>query len=313
MEYVNTKVAVCVCTCRRPQMLSHCLDSLNDQVLPPWIIPTIIIIDNDPVGSAKPVIETFKTKTSIQIINSHEPRRGIAVARNAALDLAMKMDADWIAFIDDDELASPDWLASLMSSRYWKIPVLAGSRVEIAPNPTPFWYVPRKRKYLEGRKQTTASTANVRFSRALTDAGLRFDESLGLAGGEDTLFFARASLLGFEIRRTDLAITLEESHPERLTYMAQMYREYWSGQVSVKKNVLMNGKLRGTFLNNIPAAFSIIPGVAEVLVSPIFYLFSLDSFKDRALSGGRKIAKGAGRVAGMLGLISKPYRKIVGR
>ena len=67
-----------------------------------------------------------------------------------------------------------------------RAPVLRGRRVFVYPDPVPFWLRRKDRELLpEGRVANLVSTCNVRFSADLLRAGLRFDESLGLCGGED--------------------------------------------------------------------------------------------------------------------------------
>ena len=44
-----------------------------------------------------------------------EPRRGIPVARNAAVAFATSLNADYLVFIDDDEWVENDWLVTLFS------------------------------------------------------------------------------------------------------------------------------------------------------------------------------------------------------
>lgn len=307
------RIIVCICTHGRPVMLAQCLTSLADQSVTNAFSVEIAVIDNEAGAPRREQVETFAKVCRFPVRYVHQPQRGIAAARNAALDAAAEARAGWIAFIDDDEIAEPDWLIQLMAPEYLDTPVLTGARFHVVPEPAPYWHVPSLRKNREGRKLGTATTANVRFSRALLDAGLRFDESLGFAGGEDTLFFSQARLAGFEIRRTERAITKETAHSERLTYFGKMYREYWSGAVGTGKCVMMMGAVRGTLLHNLPAILLMIPGIVELAFSPFFAIAGATAFKRRALSGGKKIAKGIGRAAAIAGHMPQPYRVTVGQ
>jgi succinoglycan biosynthesis protein ExoM len=294
-------------------MLSACLDSLLAQLVPSGISVEIIVVDNEPEPNNRDLVRSFRERSPFQLNYKHEPRRGIAVARNAVLTHAGNRGFDQIAMLDDDETAAPDWLAELMCPEYMGVPVLTGHRIHVAPDPVPFWHIPTARKDREGRRLGTATTCNVRFSADLLKAGLRFDETIGLGGGEDTEFFAQARKLGFEIRRTDRAVTYEAIHPERCTYLGQMHREYWSGAVGTRKTVMLRGPIRGTLLHNVPAVLLVIPGLAELALSPLFRLAGVVPFKRRALSGGKKVAKGIGRAAAIFGARPQPYRVVVGR
>jgi succinoglycan biosynthesis protein ExoM len=199
-DYVGAtlRVAVCICTCKRPTMLQASLASLACQLVTPDLRPLIIVIDNEAEPNNASIAHEAEKTSPYEIAYWHEPRRGIAIARNAALHLALEFGAQWIAFIDDDEIAEPDWLANLMAPEYLHISVVAGLRQYLFPEDTPRWLLPKKqRRLVEGSELTTVSTSNVRFSIQLARAGLRFDESLKLAGGEGQRFFWQVNKLGF--------------------------------------------------------------------------------------------------------------------
>jgi succinoglycan biosynthesis protein ExoM len=241
----------------------------------------------------------------------HVPTRGIALARNIVLSKAMA--GRWVAFIDDDEVADPAWLAGLMAPHYRSIPVLMGLQRFVYPEPRPFWALPeRPLRKLENEALKSAYTNNVRFSTALIHAGLRFDEDLGFMGGEDNEFFATARRRGFEIRQTLNAVTYETAHPERLTYRGQVYRSYWTAASNVRRVAVERSWSRAIAgkLPSIP--FNLMFGVLELAASPLFLLGGLTPFKRRALAGGKKIGKGLGRAIAMLGHMPQPYKTIAG-
>ena len=47
------------------------------------------------------------------LLKRYAVKAGIPAARNAALEAAKSISPDWIAFIDDDEVAPRDWIARL--------------------------------------------------------------------------------------------------------------------------------------------------------------------------------------------------------
>ena len=307
------KIAICVCTCMRPKMLGYCLRSLSRLHVPEDVEPYVIVIDNDPAGSASEVVAIYNGTSPHMVFYLAEPRRGIAFARNAALDAAVAMGVDWIAFIDDDEIADPDWLAALMAPEYRNVPVLMGRQEFIYPKPMPFWGVEQEKKpRLEGAILKTAYTNNVRFSIDLVRAGLRFNEALGLMGGEDQEFFSAARQAGFEIRLTEFAVAREFVHPERLTYRAQAGRAYWCAASDLRRAVVERGRMRATLAKGHTVPLNLIVGAAWVAVSPLFMVAGLRAFKRQALAGGKKIAKGMGRAAAALGYLPEPYRQVVG-
>jgi succinoglycan biosynthesis protein ExoM len=154
----------------------------------------------------------------------------------------MRIGAHWIAMLDNDETADPDWLHELMAPQYRHVPVLMGRQIFEYPEPRPFWVADDAEfKGEEGQRLRTAYTNNVRFAADLLRTGLRFDERLGLMGGEDNSFFATARAIGFEIRRTLRAVTREKAHPERLTFRGQIYRSFWCAASEMQRLAITRG------------------------------------------------------------------------
>jgi glycosyltransferase involved in cell wall biosynthesis len=73
----------------------------------------IVIVDNDPQQSAKVAVMRFADGVQIGVKYVPEPRQSIARARNAAVANA---DGDFIAFIDDDEFPTDEWLLILFKT-----------------------------------------------------------------------------------------------------------------------------------------------------------------------------------------------------
>jgi glycosyltransferase involved in cell wall biosynthesis len=82
-------------------MLRACLDSLTRQVVPSDLSLAIVVVDNEPEGDAEHTVSSFTATTDIPVHYVHEPRRGIATARNAILDKASELAADFIAMTDE--------------------------------------------------------------------------------------------------------------------------------------------------------------------------------------------------------------------
>ena len=313
-EHPITRICIGVCTFRRPKMLTDCLESLMLQIAPTDIWPEIVVIDNEPFPHNRGIVNMLRKRSPIPLHYIHEPRRGIAVARNRVIDAALGHNCDWIAFIDDDETADPFWMVELMAREYREVPVLVGHVEYVYPTPLPFWAVPKShRPKPEGRCEKTAATTNVRFSMDLVRTGkLRFNERLGLMGGEDVEFFSAAHKLGYKIRRTQGARTWETFHRERLGYCAQMYRAYWNAVSDMRWTSVKNGRLKAVLqkLHTIP--LGIVFGAAEIAISPLFAVAGLRAFKRRVIAGGKKIAKGIGRAVAITGHLPQPYARVHG-
>ncbi|MBV9042236.1 MAG: glycosyltransferase family 2 protein, partial [Acidimicrobiia bacterium] len=113
---MTTRITVVVPTFRRPGGLSQALGALREQHDPhvPW---ELVVVDNDDAPGAESVFSTMTAGLVAPARFVREPRRGAAPARNAGIAAA---EGDVIAFLDDDVVPGPEWLAELTA------PVLAG-------------------------------------------------------------------------------------------------------------------------------------------------------------------------------------------
>ncbi|SDQ68262.1 glycosyltransferase family 2 protein [Quadrisphaera sp. DSM 44207] len=184
----SSTVVVAVLTYRRPELLARAVPVLLEQAAASPEPARVLVVDNDPAGSARPVVERW---VGAGLAYAHEPRPGIAAARNRALDEAG--DAEAIVFIDDDEVPREDWLARLVRAwRAWGCTAVAGPAVSAPELPLDPWV--RESRMFERRRRPTgtalrgAATNNLLLDlRRLRALGVRFDDAFGLTGGSDTM------------------------------------------------------------------------------------------------------------------------------
>ncbi len=231
-ERATRTIAVCIATFRRPEMLDALLASLARLEVPRDHVLELRVVDNDPDRGAKPIVDAWAGSLPGRLRYEVEPVRGISSARNHALDMG---PADLVATIDDDEVASPRWLVELVATLD-----RTGADAVFGPvHGIPFEGMPRwmirggffdKRVGREGRalgwNETRTSNALVRgawfFAR-----GLRYAESYGRTGGEDTELFARMALAGARFRASARAVVEERVPAGRATF-AWLWRSSWS-------------------------------------------------------------------------------------
>ncbi len=227
------QITICALTYRRPDGLKRLLRGLASQQFtgePPTV--KVLIVDNNPDASAKQLCERWKDRLDLSLSYVHEPRRGIPQARNTALEAA-EPDTDWIAFIDDDEVPTPQWLDRLLwGQRTYNADVVAGAVVPHFPAPSPEWV--RRGGFFDlarhptGTRLRDAYTNNVMFRAELAKAlDLRFDEAYGV--GEDTHFFRRIDQAGYKIIWVDEALVLEWIDPNRINDRWLIERRYLHG------------------------------------------------------------------------------------
>ena len=104
-------VSIIVPTFRRPKGLKNALESLKWQNSGDKPLE-LIVADNDPDGSAKLYVNEFAGRCEFPVIYIHASEPGVANARNEALKAAR---GRYLAFLDDDQLASENWLEELLS------------------------------------------------------------------------------------------------------------------------------------------------------------------------------------------------------
>jgi succinoglycan biosynthesis protein ExoM len=229
----NVSVDVCICTFRRASVLAT-LDSITRQRLTPAINLRMIVADNDALPTMREAIKAFAASCSDVVKYYHVPAGNISLARNACLENA---DADYIAFIDDDEVADPDWLHNLITrAEEADADVVFGPAFAVYPTSAPGWM--RENDFHSnwpGRRAGIVETgyssnALIRWrGRPFTQE--RFRLSLGRTGGEDVEFFFRLHRMSARLDIAPDAIVREPVQPNRLTLSWLIVRRFTFGRI----------------------------------------------------------------------------------
>jgi glycosyltransferase involved in cell wall biosynthesis len=93
-----------------------------------------VVIDNCPNGSAKDLVEYYRTKTTF-LSYIHQPKAGVVHARNAGVAAAQ---GTYILFLDDDEIPCRNWLSAFKSHAELDCTVAFGriiTRYAVVPDP----------------------------------------------------------------------------------------------------------------------------------------------------------------------------------
>jgi succinoglycan biosynthesis protein ExoM len=233
---------VCVCTFQRPS-LRRTLASLAAQAgAPPF---RVIVSDNDETPSAEAVVATARRELGLDIDYVHAPARNISIARNACLDRAK---ADLVAFVDDDEIAPPAWLATI--ARFLKsqdLDVAFGPVKAIYPDNAPRWVREGDFHSFQTIERNgavdTGYSSNVIFKRSVVGAR-RFDVALGRSGGEDAFFFATLHHHGARLGLCPDAVIEEPAPDQRLRLRWLVTRAFRSGQTHARITCDLRGGSR---------------------------------------------------------------------
>ena len=221
---------ICICTYRRQHILETLASLSRQRMAPGWNV-RVIVADNDIEPSAKEYVLQAGKRYGLDLRYVHAPGRNISIARNACLDYA---DGDWIAFIDDDEMAAPGWLAALVEKAP-EADVVFGPVRSIYRENVPGWlragdFHSTSVVYRKGRIDT-GYCGNVLIRRSAIEAmGLRFDLACGVSGGEDTVFFGQLASAGLRLVEAPEALAFEPVPQERCTLGWLARRSWRSGQ-----------------------------------------------------------------------------------
>lgn len=244
------RVAIAVLTYRRPGELARVLPLLVDQAGAVRPAAEVIVVDNDPAGSARAEAESAaesaaaRSGTAISVRYVHEPTPGIAAARNRAISEARcpgedgGRAADAVVFIDDDETPCENWLPLLVARwREDRCAAVAGPVRRVLDSEPDPWVVGanvfKRRVAMTGEAVDWAGTGNLLVDLAQAHRlGVSFDERFGLTGGGDELYTRQIVARGGTIIWCDEAEALEPVVVARATRAWVRQRAFRQGNGS---------------------------------------------------------------------------------
>ncbi len=260
-------ISVCICTFKRPALLTQLLERLGTQRSDGLFTYSAVVADNDPDQSAEQLVSDLSLSLPLHVKYCSERQPNIAQARNKALQNA---EGDFIAFIDDDEFPTEEWLWNLFKTctEFAVAGVLGPVKPSFEIEP-PKWV--RKGKFFDrptfetGYKMNwdQARTGNVLFKREiLNSVAVPFRAQFATAG-EDVDFFRRMMEKGHTFISCNEAVAYEVVPSSRCT------RSY----------LLKRALLRGSNFNKHPtdriknATKSLIAVPCYTLALPFLALF----------------------------------------
>jgi succinoglycan biosynthesis protein ExoM len=240
-------IAICICTCDRVRSLRALLSSLPEMELgslgPGEVF--LVVVDNQPDGGARAVCEQAGARLPCPLHFVEEPERGISFARNRAVSTALAHGADFIAFIDDDDLPRRDWLVHLVDRQRATTADLVIGSWQMADN----LIVPNSLRGIRFFRPLdldrvnrwgfpiSAGTCNVLIGRRVVEhlgqAGPVFRPEFAFTGGGDTDFFIRARTAGFSVAIAADSIVLLNWSGARLTWRGALRRAFRLGGASM--------------------------------------------------------------------------------
>jgi glucosyl-dolichyl phosphate glucuronosyltransferase len=236
------RISAVVCTHNRAAYLRKALRSLADQALPPAGFE-VVVVDNASTDETSSVVREARGG-GMDIVAVHEQRRGLAHARNAGLEASR---APYVAYLDDDAIATPAWLPTLLDVFEGERPVpgCAGGRIDpIWEAPRPAWLSDALLPYLAIIDWTPTpgvldeprylAGANVAFARAALEEVGGFSPDLGRVGtrllsNEEIAVERRLRRRGYRCYYHPAAAVSHHVPASRLEQRWFVRRFYWQG------------------------------------------------------------------------------------
>ena len=296
-------IAICVATYKRPELLINCIKSIMQLEAPEEYKVIVIVVDNDNVETARDIVENVKNSSKYNIIYVVEAIRGIASARNRLLGEAIKHDAEFIGFIDDDEFPHSNWLTSHITTLHkYDVDIVAGPVIPTFET-TPSNDIKIDIKHSTGHIPRNIAAGNVMFKTILVVKDkLKFNTYYNFIGGEDFDFFDQADNRGYSKVWNADAIIYETIPEDRRTKKYLFFRHFTGAINNVvyyksKKNTL------SAWPHFLIKAFGKFVGA---FIDLILFIFTLNKGKlDKSIV---KLASTIGYLSGLLNIIVERYR-----
>jgi GT2 family glycosyltransferase len=203
------KLSVVIPTCDRPESLAACLARLAPgvQTLGFGLYEVIVTDDGRQIRAEQELGKTFPWVRWVV-----GPKRGPAANRNNGAKSAL---GPWLAFIDDDCLPEPIWLAAIAEDLASGLDLVEGKTACPDARDTPF------QEHVENLNGGLLWSCNMGIRREAFEELGGFDEDFIQAGGEDMEFAWRA-------KRAKLAQLFEPKalviHPARTVGLGRIVR-----------------------------------------------------------------------------------------
>lgn len=177
---IKPELSVIVCTYNGEQRLQACLNSLSAQTADRSLFEIIIVNNNSTDATAQIARRFCGLHPNARLVD--EPNQGLSRARNLGWQTAR---GRYVAFLDDDATAAPDWCARIIDDFTTVSPRPAAVGGPIFPdyeNPPPPWFPDRFETRSWG---DTAHFLNSPYARfGFSGSNMAFDISLiKLVGG----------------------------------------------------------------------------------------------------------------------------------
>lgn len=244
----DDSVSVVVPTFQRSSELLQALHSVAKQSLENSRVH-LIVVDNNPTPQERGAVQSIIPLFCNPVHYIHVPRAGLSNARNGAM-AAVK--TRYLAFLDDDMTASPEWLEALIAtSRQLDAGIVFGPIHAVLPDANDP-YADYMSAFFSRRLSLTDDALigdSMGAGGSLLDLTLcslpdpMFDPDLNHRGGEDDILFDRLKRSGTRVAWSPRAVSQEIVPSHRATPAYIRDRSFGFGQGPTR--ICANRGIRG--------------------------------------------------------------------
>jgi succinoglycan biosynthesis protein ExoM len=298
-------VSISIATYKRSELLKKLMESLILQKTNNEISFEVVVVDNDPQGSAEEVVRNYKNSRVLDVKYFIQPVKNISLTRNVGVENAV---GEYLLFIDDDEIASPDWIQSMVDTICkYNADAVFGRVLSYFEEGTPDWI---KNNPLFNRQAPPTGTeaSFTRSGNCIVKASLLknipgpFDPQYGTTGGEDTHLFERLRKQGAKFINCYEGYTSEYVPPQRATFNYLLKRSFVKGNNYTRRELVLSGEKKSYHLIK-SIIFSILFGLTSVVLTLLTF-----PNKYWRLYWATKIASNWGHLSAAFGYYGKAYK-----
>jgi succinoglycan biosynthesis protein ExoM len=301
------KITICIPTYKRPQMLRDLVISIRSCRLNESLIKevNIVIVDNDINKTAEPVVNGLKSdgSTSFLIYYFNHPAKGLANVRNELIRHGISLNPDYLVFIDDDEIVTPDWLNQLVYTIESNEGDMAMGPVNPANNnriPQSILCWMERQDYADNTQLNFIRTGNLIINvKSLLKYQIWFEPRFNASGGEDSYFGLQMIKKGAKVFWAAKAIVYETVPDERAN-LRWLIRRYYSG-ANIYTSILIIERDYLKLLKKIFVSFF-------YMITGLFALVMFLIPVRKKYWGILKISEGVGSFSGMFSIKVYDYR-----
>lgn len=238
-EIASDFISVIIPTFQRSDALTKAVMSVAAQTLSAENV-RLIVVDNNPTPQERTAIQNLSAHFKHPIEYIHTPSSGLCNARNAGIDA---VSSRYVAFLDDDMIADPDWLSALLrTSKALQAGIVFGPTHALMPDPSD-----DRNPYLEplfsrllNESEACLVDRTLGMGGCLMDLSLCdlpspvFDPQLNNRGGEDDILFDALRRKGTRVGWSPSAQCREIVPEHRTTSRYVAVRNFGFGQGPVR-------------------------------------------------------------------------------